>query len=153
MFKPAGDGVDHINSYSRSRCEIGRMLSNFYRVDIDTPYGVFPSVECFWSYLKTRDERLFHITDPVEARRIGQNGTAFVDAGTFRSLIYDGITYKLDTLSSVILADPLFTDITIPIIHKWVSDGKYTDTGSMRSVRMLLDPIEEWRMRKLCLNL
>lgn len=41
------DGKTHINVYSGSRTELGRMLSNFYREKIETKDGVFMSVEAY----------------------------------------------------------------------------------------------------------
>lgn len=152
MITPANDGVTHINSYSKSRCEIGRMLSNFYLHNVNTPYGVFPSVEAYWSYLKTGNEHLKTEFDSSHARSLGQLSVSpLCDELTFSRLIYDAITLKLNDLSDVLLSNTLFTNITIPIIHKWVRDGVYVNTGSQKSVRILLDPIEAWRMRKVCL--
>jgi len=45
------DGIDHINVYSGSRTELGRMLSNFYRQEIKTKDGTFMSVEAYWFWL------------------------------------------------------------------------------------------------------
>lgn len=36
---PNMDGKDHINVYSGSQTELGRMLSNFYRQEIETKDG------------------------------------------------------------------------------------------------------------------
>lgn len=48
---PQQDGITHINVYSGSRTELGRMLSNFYRENIATKDGEFMSVEAYWFWL------------------------------------------------------------------------------------------------------
>lgn len=53
-FRPEDDGVTHINIYSRSKCELGRMLSHFYAATVNHPFlGEFANMECFWHYLAT----------------------------------------------------------------------------------------------------
>lgn len=48
---PNLDGKTHINVYSGSRTDLGRMLSNFYRERILTKDGIFMSVEAYWFWL------------------------------------------------------------------------------------------------------
>lgn len=56
---PNMDGKTHINVYSGSRTELGRMLSNFYREEIKTKDGIFMSVEAYWFWLGVSDECIF----------------------------------------------------------------------------------------------
>lgn len=53
---PNMDGKDHINVYSGSQTELGRMLSNFYKQEIETKDGKFMSVEAYWFWLGISDE-------------------------------------------------------------------------------------------------
>lgn len=50
-LNPNKDGIDHINVYSGSRTELGKMLSNFYHFEIETKDGKFQSVEAYWFWL------------------------------------------------------------------------------------------------------
>lgn len=51
-YSPDGDGITHINVYSRGRTELGRLLSNFAHTPFKHPYyGFFSSVEAFWYWL------------------------------------------------------------------------------------------------------
>ena len=51
-FDPNDDGVLHINAYSKSGCELGRMLSNFAHSTFEVPdHGLFDSVEGYWYWL------------------------------------------------------------------------------------------------------
>lgn len=51
IIDPNLDGITHINVYSGSRTELGRMLSNFCREEIYTKDGWFMSVEAYWFWL------------------------------------------------------------------------------------------------------
>jgi len=49
---PDTDGIDHINIYSKSRTELGRLLSNFAYSPIVLPEdGSFSSIEGYWYWL------------------------------------------------------------------------------------------------------
>ena len=51
VIDPNLDGITHINVYSGSKTELGRMLSNFCREEIYTKDGRFMSVEAYWFWL------------------------------------------------------------------------------------------------------
>ena len=51
VIDPNLDGITHINVYSGSRTELGRMLSNFCLEEIYTKDGRFMSVEAYWFWL------------------------------------------------------------------------------------------------------
>lgn len=49
-----GDGVTHINVWSRARTTLGQQLSNFAHLPFSMPeFGTFASVEAFWFWLAT----------------------------------------------------------------------------------------------------
>lgn len=51
---PFQDGIDHVNIFSRSQCELGRLLSNFTKSPFVHPvYGAFQSMEGFYYYIST----------------------------------------------------------------------------------------------------
>lgn len=53
-YDPTEDGVTHINTYSKGKTELGRMLSNFaYSPFVYAPYGKFNSVEGFYYWYLT----------------------------------------------------------------------------------------------------
>lgn len=39
QLNPLLKGETHINIYSKSSTDLGKMLSNFYKTKFDTPYG------------------------------------------------------------------------------------------------------------------
>lgn len=53
-FSPDDDGITHINIYSKSKTELGRILSNFAHTPFTTVnHGKFASVEGFYYWLKS----------------------------------------------------------------------------------------------------
>ena len=51
-YKPEEDGVTHVNVYSKSRCLLGRLLSNFAHIPFEIDGRKFESVESWWYYSK-----------------------------------------------------------------------------------------------------
>lgn len=66
------DGVDHVNVYSRASTELGRLLSNFAHTPFKLGDNWFESVEGWWYWRKTGDERLRHLHG-LEAKHLGQS--------------------------------------------------------------------------------
>jgi hypothetical protein len=50
---PEEDGITHINIFSRSKAELGKLLSNFAHTPIETDYGTFASIEAYWFWLRS----------------------------------------------------------------------------------------------------
>lgn len=54
IWNPNEDGITHINTYSRGRTELGRLMSNFAATPFTfEPYGTFASGEAFWYWYLT----------------------------------------------------------------------------------------------------
>lgn len=51
-YKPLEDGITHVNVYSKSRCLLGRLLSNFAHTPIESGGIKFESIESWWYYTK-----------------------------------------------------------------------------------------------------
>lgn len=70
-YHPKNEGIDHINTYSKSQLPLGRMLSNFCHAPMTIPDdGYFASMEGYWFWLPTRDESL-RALHGIEAKKIG----------------------------------------------------------------------------------
>lgn len=52
IIHPKGDGIDHLNIYSRSKVELGRWLSNFSETNTSAGHGTFRTLEGYYHYLK-----------------------------------------------------------------------------------------------------
>jgi len=58
-MNPKTDGIDHINVYSKGQTRLGKDLSNFAYSVFTIPFlGDFESVEGFWYWCITKDNRL-----------------------------------------------------------------------------------------------
>lgn len=55
IINPNDDGIAHVNIYSQSKTNLGKMLSNFYKFRIKTDDGIFNSVEAYWYWLSIED--------------------------------------------------------------------------------------------------
>lgn len=51
-FKRDNEGVDHINVFSKSKTQLGRLLSNFAHTPFTVSDGSFESVESWWYWKK-----------------------------------------------------------------------------------------------------
>lgn len=122
------DGEDHINAYSKSKCDIGRKLSNFYECDLKLNEGDFKSLEGYWFYLLTNDMKLSKMHG-IEAKRYGESLERVnkVD-DEFKRKFIDALRIKINTIPN--LADDLKKTL-LPITHYYVSveSGKRLETG------------------------
>lgn len=72
MYNPEEDGVTHINVYSKARTELGRLMSNFTYLPFEHPlHGSFNSVEGYWYWLSTGDDRL-RTLHGFDAKKLGR---------------------------------------------------------------------------------
>lgn len=55
-WNPLEDGINHVNIYSKSQTNLGKMLSNFARCPIETVDGHFESIEGYWGWLSVSEE-------------------------------------------------------------------------------------------------
>ena len=116
-----GDGVSHINVYSRGKTRLGQALTNFAAISFEHPsYGKFASVEGFWYWLATgrRDDRLRTLTG-YEAKKVGQelskNGR--VQDPHFEQQIKQAVLLKIEQHAK--LAEDLKA-CTLPLAHYYV---------------------------------
>lgn len=146
MINPSSEGVDHINSYSRSTLVVGRLLSNFAPCDINTTHGHYHSVEAYWSFLMT-GVPTNDITDPIQARTVLTTNPRRLQCSKqdFQLHIADAISQKLNQNKDFLLSDPYFCDLSLPIVHYWVRAGEYVETGNKESTTLLLDSLNAWR--------
>lgn len=64
------DGVKYINTYSKGRTELGKMLSNFYHAPIITNHGLFHTIEGYWQWLRDPNKNnKFRYMDGITAKR------------------------------------------------------------------------------------
>lgn len=156
MFRPDTEGIDHINMYSKSTLEYGRMLSNFYKFPIATQDGNFMSVEGYWWWLSIEDceekEKLRNMYGYPAAKfgneLLGTYKREFVD--DFEHRIAKAIWYKMRRHKNLLL--PEYENL--PIVHYYVYGSKILDqtqkfSNMMNTVNKLRDSLVEdptlWR--------
>lgn len=127
---PAKDGTTHINIYSKGRTELGRFLSHFQYHPIDTEDGYFESIEGYWYWLSTRDDRLRNLSG-YQAKQLGDSlrSVSTIASNLFQRKILAATTIKLDTMPLHLLKE-LHTS-RLPLIHAYEHNGKYTIQSSM----------------------
>jgi len=136
---PEDDGYTHINVYSRGRTELGRFLSNFAHTPVKTPDGDFESLEGYWYWLKTYDEGLRSLYG-IEAKRYGRSlpvANSKIDRNRFKKAIVRKIYDHKEWLKD----QPLWNDITIPLTHYYVYDGKKVEANG----EWVIDILEQLR--------
>lgn len=126
------DGVDHINIYSQGQTDLGRFLSNFAYSPFTHPmYGEFDSVEGYWYYDLTGDEKLRNKYG-YDAKKYGQekcketiNGEWDVNRTNIKiaimcKLMQCGETGNLEALEEFIESD-------LPFRHYYIFGGKVVE--------------------------
>lgn len=130
MILPGRDGVDHLNIYSRGETKLGRWMSNFTKHPFVHPqHGPFDSVEGYWYWLSTYDERLRKLSG-FQAKKLGKSLPRQLVIGfnteVFKNLIREAITAKLNTPP---LWSGLLRQCTLPFCHYYVFNGRAVDAG------------------------
>jgi hypothetical protein len=121
-MNPTDDGVTHINVYSRGRTELGRALSNFAHTPFEHPEdGHFESVEGYWYWLSTRDERLRNLWG-WEAKSVGRQlgGSDYRDEPEFRRKVCLALDVKIDSHPDL---HRMLVESTLPLAHYYEYDG------------------------------
>jgi len=125
---PALDGVEHVNIYSRGRTVLGRWMSNFARQPMVLPeHGSFESVEGFWYWLGTRDDRLRRLSG-FEAKKLGRMLKRVVNLPEeeFKEEIIRALEAKLKAHPAMC---ERFRNSHLPFEHYYVFDGVVRDAG------------------------
>jgi len=122
-----GDGINHINVYSRGETALGEFLSNWTYSPVTTIDGFFSSIEGYWYWLLTGDERLRKKTgwnakslgrDICKAQKMGE--WDYDEDPTFREKITDAINQKIDDSE---YRDEFYAS-TLPFDHYYIIKGR-----------------------------
>ncbi|AIX13015.1 hypothetical protein NW77_007 [Erwinia phage phiEa2809] len=129
---PQKEGQTHYNIYSQSRTELGRFLSHFQHHPMETEDGQFDSLEGYWYWLYTKDDRLRYLSG-YDAKRLGQSSRRLtVNETLIMHKIIAATKIKLDTMPLHLLKE-LHTS-RLPLIHAYVHQGRYTIQTSMDEI-------------------
>ena len=136
---PAGiDGVDHINVYSAGRTKLGRSLSNFAHTPFAlADHGNFASVEGYWYWLSSRNDRLRSLHGH-DAKQVGRQARqqSHIEVPDFDHRILIAISAKLEAHPSI--ADRLLVS-TLPLVHYYEYSGRRIQTAGSQFILDYLD--------------
>lgn len=133
------DGIDHINIYSKAKTNLGKFLSNFTRVEVETEDGLFMSVEGYWYWLSCKDDHLRTLSG-FEAKRYGRGIKAndWCDDEEFKRKICGAIKNKV--LNSQL--KKMFAKTYLPLKHYYSYGGKIVEP---QEGKWILEYLEELR--------
>ena len=114
------DGVHHINIYSKGKTEIGRWLSNFSYSPIQTKNGDFKSIEGYWYWITTLNDRLRELHG-FSAKKLGKESEKILEVSDeiFKQKIKDAIDIKLK-INPKWVAEK----VNLPLTHYYEYGGK-----------------------------
>ncbi len=132
MFDPAEDGITHINIYSKSQSDLGRLLSNFAFTPFKHPrHGKFNSIEGYWFWLQSKpsfQRESLRILTGAPAKSLGQKLLAEYKQGDpeFRSDIAEAISCKTYQHYKIYKA---LKETALPFTHYYVYGNRKVDAG------------------------
>ena len=109
MIMETIDGVHHINVYSKGKTEIGRWLSNFSYSPIQTKNGNFESIEGYWYWITTLNDRLRELHG-FPAKKLGKESEKILEVSDeiFKQKINTYLFFCLNLLSYVFYLGGIF---------------------------------------------
>ena len=117
LYDPELDGISHINTYSKGKTELGRMLSNFYYAPFEHPeFGKFDSVEGFWYWYQTGQQH--EVLRGLHGYKAKQEGKKYervdIDVEYFYEKVLECIGLKIINSPEIYEALKLST---LPFVH------------------------------------
>lgn len=136
MYDPSTDGITHINIYSKGVTFLGRRLSNFSLFNFKCIDGHFASIEGYWYWLSTHEEKLRYLWG-WEAKKVGKElrKTHSIKDPDFENKIKEAIRIK-----SLEIKQLLIQSAPLPFVHY------YNYGGKIHVPRDNLWVIEEWEI-------
>lgn len=128
------DGVDHINIYSKGQTELGRYLSNFAYSPIQTQDGGFNSIEGYWYWLYTHNDKL-RILHGFKAKSVGEKlgRTITISQELFQNKIRNACWIKIHSNQYYL---NMFAHSSLPFRHYYVFNDFIKDAGGKWMLEM-----------------
>ena len=116
------DGKTHINVYSKAKTYLGRLLSNWADTPFECEDGRFRSIEGYWYWLGSKDDRLRDVWG-FPAKRLGREVGAsdWIDTEEFKGKIKRAIRAKINQHKEI---RKLLEESTLPLVHYYDYKGK-----------------------------
>lgn len=150
MYTPDQDGITHINVYTKSNTEIGKLLSNLSDSPINHPkYGYFFCLESLWYWLILgKNDHQLKDMNGYEAKKFGQAKITnkeeydfITESKSFRAEFKDGIRAKL--LSNTKTLQLLVDTKNLPITHYYFYTPK---DGDLSRAKVIYKDNHQWQM-------
>lgn len=151
MFTPDQDGINHINVYTKSQTEIGKMLSNLSNYGFVHPeFGSFKTLEGFWFWLVTdkkhhKLKELDGFNANKEGRKICDDSSIDYDSITssnqFRDTFKSGIECKLR--QNTFILQKLVETKELPLTHYFFYSPR---DGDLSRAKTIDKPQHQWQM-------
>lgn len=124
-MKRSNDGKTHLNIYSKAQTELGRFLSNFSHCPIITEDGPFDSIEGYWYWLGSKDDKLRTLSG-YAAKSYGRSIGApdWQDSDEFKRKICAALEKKLLTPKAMNVIFDNWNLIKLPFVHYYVYNNK-----------------------------
>ena len=138
-FKPANDGVDHVNVYSQGKTQLGKLLSNF----ADTPFeiegkGKFKTVEGFWYWTMTGLEELRDLPG-WQCKEVGRRAET-VRSHPNETELFEAYEAKLDSNPHIIT---MLLNNNLPLAHYYVYSGNIVEPKEWQWTALLWNKVAD----------
>ena len=148
--KIQNDGITHINVYSKGQTELGRFLSNFTHVPIETEDGKFNSIEGYWYWLSCKNDQLREVSG-YEAKHLGRilGGQYWQSSEEFQRKICSAIKNKLQTSIAEELLIKNKNILHLPLDHYYVYNNRI---HRPKEGKWVITYIESWIKTNYAIN-
>jgi len=150
MIIEGEDGTTHINIYSRAKTKLGRWLSNFSYTPITLVDGDFDSIEGYWYWLFSGEER-FKTLSGHAAKKLGKElvkkEEKVVD-DVIKAKIKNAIDVKLKKYFDKATQ---LSRTTLPLCHYYEYGGKRVDAGHewiVKHIELRREMLKEYFLKK-----
>lgn len=151
MFTPDQDGISHINIYTKSQTEVGKMLSNLSSHGFShSEFGTFKTLEGFWFWLVSDKKYDFlKDLDGFNANKKGREICSELDicydditrSDDFRETFKLGIKAKL--MQNTFILQKLIETKDLPLTHYYFYSPK---NGDLSLAKIIEKPQHQWQM-------
>ncbi len=120
------DGIDHINIYSKGKTKLGRFLSNFTYCPLYIDEKKFNSIEAYWYFLLTGEEKLALLYN-YEAKQEGKKYPKIREVDDdFIEKIKAALDLKIKCTRGYM---ELFYESNLPFKHYYLYGDKVVEAG------------------------
>lgn len=143
LYDPSKDGITHINTYSRGKTLLGRMLSNFYHAPFEHPeFGKFTSVEGFYYWYKTGAK--YDTLRSLSGYKAKEEGKKYstIEVDDFCERVLECLVLKITSNTEIYNE---LKDSTLPFVHYYYYGDNNPKVHKVPSGDWLMEALEDIR--------